>query len=312
MRIAFLGSPAFAVAALDALHTAGHEIAAVYAQPPKPAGRGHRLTPCAVHARALALGLPVRTPARLRREEEEWAFFRNLGLDAAVVAAYGLILPAPMLTAPRRGCLNIHASLLPRHRGAAPIQAALLAGDDRTGITIMQMDEGLDTGPALLAEAVPIAPRETATTLHDKLAPLGARLMLRVLAEAPPPVPQPETGATYAPKLGKNDGVLDWTRDADTLDRRIRALNPWPGTGTTLGGETLKVRAAEPAAAVARAVPGTLLDDAFTVACGHGALRLVSVQAAGRPPVEGAAFLRGRRLTPGIVLGAVAGDGADP
>ncbi|MFN7000091.1 MAG: methionyl-tRNA formyltransferase, partial [Elioraea tepidiphila] len=192
MRLAFMGSPDFAVPALRALHGAGHAIAAVYCQPPKPAHRGQRETRCAVHVAAEALGLPVRTPARLRRDEAEHAAFAALDLDAAVVAAYGLILPKPMLDAPRRGCLNIHASLLPRWRGAAPIQAAILAGDDRTGVTIMRMDEGLDTGPTLLAEAVPIAPGTTASTLHDTLAALGARLILRALAENPPAVPQPD------------------------------------------------------------------------------------------------------------------------
>ena len=302
MRLAFLGSPPFAVAALDALHAAGHEIACVYAQPPKPAGRGRHLTPCAVHARALALGLPVRTPARLRRDTAEWAFFAGLGLDAAVVAAYGLILPPEMLAAPARGCLNIHASLLPRHRGAAPIQAAILAGDAESGITIMQMEAGLDTGPMLLAEAIPLAPRETAASLHDRLAPIGARLVLRALAEDPPPAVQDEAGATYAAKLGREDGAIDWTADAAMLDRLVRALDPWPGTRTMLAGEVLKVLAAE--SAHGHGAPGTILDGDLTVACGTGALRLTRVQAPGRPPTEGAAFLRGRRVAPGAVLGA--------
>jgi methionyl-tRNA formyltransferase len=301
VRLAFLGSPPFAAAALDALHGAGHEIAVVYAQPPRPAGRGRQLTPCAVHARADALGLPVRTPARLRRDEAEWAFFRDLRLDAAVVAAYGLILPPAMLEAPCRGCLNIHASLLPRHRGAAPVQAAIAAGDPESGVTIMQMDAGLDTGPALLAEALPVASRETGATLLARLASLGARLVLRALDEQPAPVPQPETGATYAPKLGRADGRLDWTADAATLDRLVRALDPWPGTHTTLAGEVIKVLAAEPAPGAG--APGTVLAADLTVACGTGALRLTRVQAPGRPPTDGAAFLRGRRLGPGATLG---------
>ena len=196
MRLAFMGSPAFSVPALKALVEAGHEIAAVYCQPPKPAHRGQALTRCPVHVAADALGLPVRTPARLKRDEAEHAAFAGLGLDAAVVVAYGLILPPAMLDAPARGCLNIHASLLPRWRGAAPIQAAILAGDAETGITIMRMDEGLDTGPMLLAEATPITGETTAPTLHDTLAAMGARLILRALAENPPPVPQPEAGAT--------------------------------------------------------------------------------------------------------------------
>jgi len=230
VRLAFMGSPAFSVPALQALVGAGHEVAAVYCQPPKPAHRGQALTRCPVHAAADALGLPVRTPARLKRDEAEHAAFAALGLDAAVVVAYGLILPLPMLAAPRHGCLNIHASLLPRWRGAAPIQAAILAGDGETGITIMRMDEGLDTGPMLLAEATPITEETTAPALHDRLSEMGARLILRALAVNPSPVPQPGEGATYAPKLGPADRPLDFRRDAATLARRVRALNPWPGT----------------------------------------------------------------------------------
>ena len=199
MRLAFMGSPDFAVPALRALHAAGHEIAAVYCQPPRPAGRGQRETPCPVHQAALALGLAVRTPARVRKDAAEHAAFAALDLDAAVVAAYGLILPKAMLDAPRLGCLNIHASLLPRWRGAAPIQAAILAGDAESGVTIMQMEEGLDTGPMLLRGATPIGPRTTTPELHDALAGIGAALILRALAEPPAPVPQPEAGVTYAP-----------------------------------------------------------------------------------------------------------------
>src|SRR5487761_2741786 len=200
-----MGSPGFAVAPLRALHAAGHEIAAVYCQPPRPAGRGQREQPCPVHRAAHTLGLPVRTPPRLRHAAEEHAAFAALGLDAAVVAAYGLILPPAMLDAPARGCLTIHASLLPRWRGAAPIQAAILAGDAETGVTVMQMDAGLDTGPMLLRGSVPIAATTTAAALHDVLAGLGARLSLRALAETPPPVPQPSEGVTHAPKLSRDD-----------------------------------------------------------------------------------------------------------
>ncbi|MBX6374494.1 MAG: methionyl-tRNA formyltransferase [Acetobacteraceae bacterium] len=308
MRLAFLGSPDFAVPALRALVAAGHEVAMVYAQPPRPAGRGHRETPCPVHRAALELGLPVRTPARLRHNTAEHEAFAALGLDAAVVAAYGLILPKPMLEAPRRGCLNIHASLLPRWRGAAPIQAAILAGDAETGITIMQMDEGLDTGPMLLREAVPIGPRATAQELHDQLAELGARLVLRALAEDPPPVPQPAEGATYAPKLSKEDGRLDWAQDAAALDRRVRALNPWPGTFFEHAGTPIRVLAAEPAEGEAGALPGTVLDgggEVLRVACGGGtALRLTRLQRPGRAPLPAAEFLRGYALAPGTVLGS--------
>jgi methionyl-tRNA formyltransferase len=301
MRIAFMGSPDFAVPALQALHAAGHVIAAVYCQPPRPAGRGQRETPCPVHKAALALGLEVRTPARVRKDAAEHAAFAALDLDVAVVAAYGLILPKPMLDAPRLGCLNIHASLLPRWRGAAPIQAAILAGDAESGVTIMQMEEGLDTGPALLASRTPIGPRTTTPELHDTLAAIGAALILRVLAEPPPPVPQPEAGVTYAAKLTKADGILDWTQDAAALDRRVRALNPWPGTFFAHAGEQIRVLAAEPAPG--EAPPGTVLDEAATIACGSGALRLLRLQRPGRDPLPAADFLRGFPLPPGTLLG---------
>ncbi len=295
-----MGSPDFAVPALRALHGAGHTIAAVYCQPPRPAGRGQALRACPVHVAADALGLPVRTPARLRREAAEHAAFAALDLDVAVVAAYGLILPAPMLHAPRRGCLNIHASLLPRWRGAAPIQAAILAGDTESGVTIMQMDAGLDTGPMLLRAAVPITGTTTAAALHDTLAALGATLILRALDAPPPPQPQPEAGATYAPKLTRADGHLDWTEDATALARRVRALNPWPGTFSHLDGETLKILAAH--AEPGSGEPGIVLDGALLVAAGNGALRLVRVQAPGRAPLDAAAFLRGRPIPPGTRL----------
>ncbi len=303
LRLAFMGSPAFSVPALRALVAAGHEVACVYAQPPRPAGRGQRETPCPVHQAAIEMGLPVRTPARVRRDVAEHEAFAALGLDAAVVVAYGLILPKPMLDAPRRGCINIHASLLPRWRGAAPIHAAVLAGDAETGITIMRMDEGLDTGPMLLREATPIGPRETTAEVHDRLSEMGARLVLRALADDPPSVPQPEEGATYAPKLGKEDGRLDWSETAVALDRRVRGMTPWPGAFTALGGEVLRVLAAEPSAGQ-EAAPGTVLDDGLLVACGGGtALRLLRVQKAGRAAMEAGAFLRGHAVPAGTVLG---------
>lgn len=301
MRLAFLGSPDFAVPALTALAGAGHEIAAVYCQPPRPAGRGQSVRPCPVHRAAEAMGLPVRSPARLKRDTAEHAFFASLGLDAAVVAAYGLILPPAMLEAPRRGCLNIHASLLPRWRGAAPIQAALLAGDAESGVTIMQMDAGLDTGPMLLEGRVPITETTDATTLHDTLASLGATLILRALAEAPTPRPQPETGATYAAKLTREDGALDWSLPAEALARRIRALNPWPGTFTPLAGTLFKIHAATPEPGTG--TPGTVLDDALLVACGTGALRLTRVQTPGRAALDTPAFLRGHPVPRGTHLG---------
>lgn len=296
-----MGSPDFAVPALRALHAAGHAIAAVYCQPPRPAGRGHAVQRCAVHAAADALGLAVRTPARLRHDLAAQAAFAALELDAAVVAAYGLILPQPMLDAPRRGCLNIHPSLLPRWRGAAPIQAAILAGDAETGVMIMRMDAGLDTGPTLLREVVPIGATDTGGSLHDMLADIGARLVLRALAEHPPSVPQPDAGATYAPKLARGDGRIDWSRDAAAIERQVRAFDPWPGTFTSLQGATLKVLAAE--LADGGGPPGTVLDDGLRVACGVGALRLGRVQSGGRNAMAAADFLRGHRVPAGTLLG---------
>ncbi len=301
MRLAFMGSPDFAVPALRALHAAGHEIACVYCQPPRPAGRGHAVRPAPVQVAAEALGLTVRTPARLRGNAAEHAFFAGLDLDAAIVAAYGLILPAAMLAAPRRGCINIHASLLPSWRGAAPIQAAILAGDAAAGVTIMQMDEGLDTGAMLLRDSVPLGPTATAAWLHDTLAAMGARLILRALAEAPPAIPQPEAGISYAPKLTRADGKLDWSHPAASLDRRIRALNPWPGTFCELGGATLKILAARPEPG--HGPPGQTLDDALLVACGAQALRLLRVQAPGRAAMDAPAFLRGHAVPAGTMLG---------
>ena len=301
MRLAFMGTPGFAVPALHALHRAGHEIAAVYAQPPRPAGRGQAVRQCAVHDAALALGLPVRTPARLRHDAHAQAEFAALDLDAAVVAAYGLLLPPPMLAAPRRGCLNIHASLLPRWRGAAPIQAAILAGDAETGVTIMQMDAGLDTGPMLLRATVPITPGTDAAGLHDEVAALGARLAVQALAEAPPPVPQPD-GATYAPKLTRDSGRLHWAHDAAALDRVVRAMRPWPGAWTTLADTPLKVLAAQVEPHHGAGAPGEALDSRLLVQCGAGALRLLRVQRPGRPAMDADALLRGRPVPPGTML----------
>lgn len=301
MRLAFMGSPGFAVPSLRALRAAGNDIVAVYCQPPRPVGRGHRVRKCPVHEAAELLGLAVRTPARLRRDEAERAHFRSLDLDVAIVAAYGQILPPDMLVAPRRGCINIHASLLPRWRGAAPIHAAILSGDATTGVTIMQMDEGLDTGAMLLAESVPIGPDDVTADLHDRLAVLGARLVLRVLEGDPAPVPQPDEGATYAPRLSKADAAIDWSLPADAILRRIRALQPWPGTETILDGATLKILRAEPAAGSGE--PGTVLDDRLAVATGEGALRPTLVQRAGRAALAADAFLRGHPVRAGTKLG---------
>jgi methionyl-tRNA formyltransferase len=302
MRLAFMGSPDFSVPTLLALSAAGHDIAAVYTQPPRPAGRGHAVARCPVHVAADELGLPVRHPVSLKRDPAAQAAFAALDLDVAVVAAYGLILPQAMLDAPPRGCLNIHASLLPRWRGAAPIQAAVLAGDSESGVTIMQMDAGLDTGAMLVRGVVPIGPRGTAAILHDELATMGAHLILRALDENPAPVPQPAEGATYAAKLTKADGALDWTRTAEELDRQVRAFTPWPGTWCRLGGEVLKVLEAEPAPG--EGAPGTVLPG-LVVACGTGALRLLRVQRAGRGPLAAAAFLRGMPIPTGTVLDPV-------
>jgi methionyl-tRNA formyltransferase len=281
------------------LVAAGHEVAVVYAQPPKPAHRGQKETPCPVHQAALELGLPVRTPRRLRKNEEEAAFFRSLNLDAAVVAAYGLILPPEILQAPKQGCVNIHASLLPRWRGAAPIQATILAGDAETGITIMQMDEGLDTGAMLLGEATPIGPQDTAADLHDRLAEIGGRLILRALDERPVPVPQDEALSTYAPKLSREDARLNFTRPAVELERQIRAYTPWPGSLALLGDIVLKILAAELVPGKEEAVPGEILDEKLTIACGEGALRPTRLQRAGKAAMKAEDFLRGFTLPDG-------------
>ena len=304
LRLAFMGTPDFAVPSLAALIEAGHEIAAVYSQPPRPAGRGHREMPSPVQQKAIAHGLPVRTPARLDAAAQ--ADFAALGLDAAVVAAYGLILPKPVLAAPRLGCLNIHASLLPRWRGAAPIQRAILAGDAETGVTIMQMEEGLDTGAMLLAEAVPIGSQDTAQSVHDRLAALGARLILPALdglaAGTLVPRPQPAEGVTYAKKLRREEGALDWRRPAVELERAVRAFDPWPGAWFEHQGERIKVLAAELAPTLSGAAPGIVLDDRLTIACGAGALRPLMLQRGGRAPQPADAFLRGHAIAAGTLL----------
>jgi len=305
LRLIFMGSPDFAVPVLAALIDAGHAIACVYAQPPRPAGRGHKERPAPVHAFAAERGLPVRTPVSLRKSEAEQDAFVALAADAAVTAAYGLILPKRVVEAPRLGCLNVHASLLPRWRGAAPIQRAILAGDGETGITIMRMDEGLDTGPILLTGRVPITPETTTGTLHDALAPLGARLAVEALAGLAEgrlqPVPQPAWGATYAAKLEPAESRLDWRQPAADLERRVRAFQPWPGAWFEAAGTRIKVLAAR-VEAVAGQAPGTILDDRLTVACGEGALRLERVQREGKGPADTAAFLRGFALPAGTVV----------
>ena len=300
MRLAFMGTPDFAVPALQALHAAGHEIVVAYTQPPRPAGRGKALRPSPVQVAAQELGIEMRTPLSLRRDAAEHAHFAALGLDAAVVAAYGLILPPAMLDAPAHGCLNIHASLLPRWRGAAPIQAAILAGDSESGVTIMQMDAGLDTGAMLVEGRVALTPRTTASSLHDDLAAMGARLIVETLRDIPPPRPQPEDGVTYAARLTREDGRLHWDRPADALDRQVRAMTPWPGTFTVLAGQTIKIGAVAMDSRTATAAPGTIVDDRLLVACGNGTtLRITRLQRPGRGMMEADAFLRGQDMPPG-------------
>jgi methionyl-tRNA formyltransferase len=305
MNLVFMGTPDFAVPALEALAAAGHRLVAVYTQPPRPAGRGHKARLSPVQRAAERLGLAVRTPKTLRDPGVQ-AEFRDLGPDLAVVAAYGLILPKPVLDAPLRGSLNIHASLLPRWRGAAPIQRAIEAGDAETGITIMVMDEGLDTGPMLLKEGVPIGPATTAGALHDALAAVGARLILRALdgleSGALVPVPQPAEGVTYAKKVTKDEARLDWREPAALLERRVRAFNPVPGAWFEAGGERIRALRAEVPAGVSGGAPGHVLDERLTVACGGGALRLLEVQRAGKAPVATDAFLRGFAIPAGTQL----------
>ena len=306
MKIAFLGTSAFAVPALKALAEAGHDVAAVYTRAPKPAGRGQQERRTPVHELALSLGLTVHSPRSLRNDEEAQAF-RAVDLDAAVVVSYGHILPKSFLDAPVLGCINIHGSLLPRWRGAAPIHRAILAGDSETGVTTMRMDEGLDTGPMLLAESTPISSADTAETVHDRLAELGARLIVSTLdglmRNTIDPVVQPEEGVTYAHKLGKEEGVLDWRRPAAELERKVRAFHPWPGTSFELNGERIKVLAA--GLALAGGTPGTLTigRDGFpVVACGIGGLKLLQLQRPGRSAQPADAFLRGFALAAGTVL----------
>ena len=295
-----MGTPDFAVPSLLALAEAGHEIVAVYSQPPRPAGRGHKERPSPVQAAAEQRGWPVRTPRTLKSEEEQ-AAFRALGLDVAVVAAYGLILPKAILEAPLCGCLNVHASLLPRWRGAAPIQRAILAGDATSGITIMLMDEGLDTGAMMLQESLPITAETTGESLHDELAALGARLIVKALQGGHgTSEPQPEEGVTYADKLRREEARLDWQRDAGALERQVRAFFPWPGAYFEVNGERIKVLAAE--VTEDSGPPGQVLDARLTVACAKGALRPLRVQRAGKAPMETAALLRGFAIPPGTQL----------
>ncbi|MDA1097726.1 MAG: methionyl-tRNA formyltransferase [Proteobacteria bacterium] len=306
MRIVFMGTPDFAVPTLAALRAAdGIEVTAVYSQPPRRAGRGKQLRPTPIHAAALAHDIPVHTPADLKSAEAQ-AEFRALGADAAAVVAYGLILPAAILQAPRLGCFNLHGSLLPRWRGAAPIQRALMAGDPVTGICIMAMDEGLDTGAVLLRAELPIAAEATAGELSAQLAEMGAPMMVEALRGAASGQlqvhPQPEVGVTYAKKIDKAEACIDWSRPAVELDRLIRGLSPFPGAWCERQSVRIKVLLARPEMGEAGAPPGTVLDDNLLIACGEGALRLSRLQRSGRAVMAAADFLRGNPLQPGDQL----------
>jgi methionyl-tRNA formyltransferase len=305
VRIIFAGTPPFAAAALDALADAGHDIALVLTQPDRPAGRGMKLTPSAVKQAALARGLPVYQPTSLKTPEARAAIAAT-GADVMVVAAYGLILPQAVLDLPRFGCLNIHASLLPRWRGAAPIQRAILAGDTETGITIMQMDAGLDTGAMLSKTVVPIRDGDTAASLHDALAVAGATAIVAALANYAMLIPEAQDGsqATYAAKLSKDEAQLDWKQSADALARAVRAYNPVPGAWTLLDGAPLKIWSAQTSAGTGAAGEVLRADaDQLIIACGSGALALLEIQPAGSKRMAVAAFLAGRPLAAGMRLG---------
>lgn len=301
MKVVFMGTPDFSVPVLDALIKAGHEIVAVYCQPPRPAGRGKKERPTPVHARALELGLEVRHPVSLKSEDEQDAM-RALGADVGVVVAYGLILPQAILDAPQKGCLNIHASLLPRWRGAAPIHRAIMAGDAESGVCIMQMDAGLDTGPVLLEEKTPILAQDTTADLHDRLAGIGADAIVNALGQLDDltPVPQPELGVTYAHKIDKSEAKVDWTAPATEVDRKIRGLSPFPGAWCEVEGQRVKLLASR--LAEGQGTAGEILDDALTVACGDGAVQLLRLQRAGKGAQDADVFLRGFPVSQGQQL----------
>jgi len=299
MRIVFMGSPDFAVPSLNALVEVGHEVLAAYCQPPRPAGRGKAHRKTAVHERAEQLGIEVRTPKTLRDEEEQGRFC-ELAADLAVVAAYGLILSKPVLEAPRLGCINVHASLLPRWRGAAPIQRAILAGDEISGVTIMQMDEGLDTGPMLHRLTLDIRGR-TAGQVTETMAYLGAQALLDWLGNPTPPEPQPIAGATYAAKLDKAEARIDWSRTADEIERQVRAFNPVPGAWFEANGERIKLLEAA-VGYDASGKPGEVLDDCLNVATRHGDIRPLKMQRAGRASMTPGELLRGFPIPTGTML----------
>ncbi len=298
MRIIFMGTPDFSVPVLEELVAAGHEIAAVYCQPPRPAGRGKKARPTPVHARAEELGLTVRHPLSLKGEVEQ-RDFSELKADIAVVVAYGLILPQAILESTALGCINIHASLLPRWRGAAPIHRAIMAGDRETGVCIMQMEAGLDTGPVLLREDTLIGDTETTAQLHDRLSEMGAGLVVEALLAFDDlmAVPQSETGITYAHKIDKSEAQINWASPAATVDRQIRGLSPFPGAWTMLNGERIKLLASRISNGDAPA--GTVLDDNFTIACADGAVQILRAQRAGKGAQDSQTFLHGCPIKPG-------------
>lgn len=311
MRVIFMGTPEFSVPVLDALVEAGHEVVAVYSQPPRPAGRGKKDRRSAVHARAEALGLPVKTPKTFKADGDR-AAFADLDADIAVVVAYGLILPQAVLDAPKHGCVNVHASLLPRWRGAAPIHRAVMAGDARTGVCIMQMEAGLDTGPVLLREGTDIAPTDTTGDLHDRLSAMGARLTVQVLDQIDrlSPVMQAQDGVIYAAKIDKAEARIDPGLAAQALAQHINGLSPFPGAWLARGEARLKLlRAAVVDIDPGDAAPGTILDaPGLVVATGQGALELLEVQPAGKGPIPGGDFRNGARLTPGLPLDTPSAD----
>ncbi|MBC8036036.1 MAG: methionyl-tRNA formyltransferase [Rhizobiales bacterium] len=297
MRLVFMGTPDFAVETLKALIAAGHEMPCVYSQPPRPAGRGMAVKISPVQAFAETQGIEVRTPVSLQSADEQERF-AALKADAAVVVAYGLLLPEAVLAAPRLGCFNVHASLLPRWRGAAPIQRAIMAGDMQSGITIMRMEEGLDTGPMCKAGNLGITPETTAKSLHDELAVLGARLMVETLAQsAIACVPQPASGVSYAKKIGKVETKIDFTKTATEVLNHIHGLSPFPGAW--LQAQGLRIKALLCQTANAAGEPGTFIDDHFTIACGEGAVRLLKIQRDGKAPMDAETFLRGFPVEPG-------------
>jgi methionyl-tRNA formyltransferase len=311
LRLVFMGTPDFAVPTLVELIGQGHEIAAVYTRAPRPAGRGMAPTPTPVAREAVRLGLPVLTPGTLRTPEAQ-AVFATHDADAAIVVAYGLILPKAVLDAPSLGCLNLHASLLPRWRGAAPLNRAIMAGDSESGVAVMQMEEALDTGPVAMVERLTIAPDMTAGELHDRLARLGADLMGRALGALERGSlhfsPQPDEGVTYAAKIEKSETHIDWSRPGQEVHNHCRGLSPFPGAWFEYsqdgqeGGKTIRVKVLHTTRADGSGAPGTVLDAALTVACGDGAIRLLEVQRAGRQPMQAAEFLRGNALPPGTKL----------